>query len=62
MRERPTKLQDYNHKYEMCLIQMQSYSQGCQDKEYCEVDLDDNGLVVFGEGIGEVGDEHQGGS
>ena len=62
MRERPTKLQDYNHKYGRGLIRRQSYSQGCQDKEHCEVDLDDNSLVVFGEGVGEVGDEHQSGS
>ena len=36
MRERPTKLQDYNHKYDRGLIRRQSYSQGCQDKEHCE--------------------------
>ena len=36
--------------------------QGGEDKEHREVDLDDNSLVVFGEGVGEVGDEHQGGS
>ena len=35
--------------------------QGGQDKENCEVDLDDDGLVVIGKGVGEVGDDDQDG-
>ena len=35
--------------------------QGGQDKEHCEVDLDDDGLVVGGKGVGEVGDDDQDG-
>ena len=35
--------------------------QGGQDKEHCEVDLDDNRLVVGGKGVGEVGDDDQDG-
>ena len=35
--------------------------QGCQNEENSEVDLDDDGQVVLGEGVGQVGDQHQDG-
>ena len=35
--------------------------QGCQNEENSEVDLDDDGQVVLGEGVGQVGDHHQDG-
>ena len=33
--------------------------QGCQNEENSKVDLDDDGQVVLGEGVGQVGDQHQ---
>ena len=38
-----------------------SYLQGCKNEEYCEIDLDDDVQVVFGEGVGQVGDDDQDG-
>ena len=35
-------------------------SQGGQDKEHRKVDLYDNSLVVVGEGVGEMSDDHLG--
>ena len=35
--------------------------QGCQNEENSEVDLDDDGQVVLGEGVGQVCDQHQDG-
>ena len=35
--------------------------QGCKNEENCEIDLDDDVQVVFGEGVGEVGDDDEDG-
>ena len=57
VRERPTKLQERSH----WMKRLCDNLQGCQNEEDGEVDLDDDGQVVLGEGVGQVGDHHQDG-
>ena len=58
VRERPTKLQERRHHL---MKRLCDNLQGCQNEENSEVDLDDDGQVVLGEGVGQVGDDHQDG-
>ena len=55
VRERPTKLQERSY----WMKRLCDNLQGCQNEENSEVDLDDDGQVVLGEGVGQVGDHHQ---
>ena len=57
VRERPTKLQERSY----WMKRLCDNLQGCQNEENSEVDLDDDGQVVLGEGVGQVGDHHQDG-
>ena len=57
VRERPTKLQERSY----WMKRLCDNLQGCQNEENSEVDLDDDGQVVLGEGVGQVGDDHQDG-
>ena len=45
----------------MTFLWLRKCLQGGQDQEDCEVDLDDDGQVVQGKGIGKVGDDDQDG-